>query len=142
MNAAKQLGRWNGIIGQELRVTPSDRAYAVTYRRLPKHAMGNQPALSSEEDDIARGDLFHLAPVNEKNVARPDGGKHAQPCNFQAQRAEWTQDLRSKLTLQCVGAIPGIGVQLFHDTFLFTVQEAWVTLTFPHVKAEVTKIRS
>jgi hypothetical protein len=61
--------------------------------------MNNQLALSSEEDDISIGDLFHLAPFNEKNVAGPDGRKHAQPCNFQAQCAEGTQNLRSKLAL-------------------------------------------
>jgi hypothetical protein len=141
-DAAKQFRRGDSIVGREQRVSPCDRMRLIASGSLVKNAVSDQFALPGEQNDISYSNLPHNAPLKEKNVARPHGGKHAQARDFQSQRAERPQNLRSKLALQRVLAVPRIGLVLLHDSFLFIVQEACVVLTFPHDSADVTKTRS
>jgi hypothetical protein len=138
----EQLSRRNRIVGREQSVALSDCLRLIANGGLVKHAVSNQLALTSEQNDISGSDLPHIAPLNEKNVARPHGGKHAQASDFQSQCSERPQNLRGKFALQRVLAIPRISSVLPHDSFLFIVQEACVVVTFPHDNADVTKTRS
>jgi len=98
-DASEQLCRRNRVVGREQCVAPSDRVQHTANGGFAKHAVSDQFALASEEDDISRSDLPHTASLNEKSVARPYGGKHAQAGNFQSQDPERPHNLRGKLTL-------------------------------------------
>jgi hypothetical protein len=138
-DASEQLLRRNRIVGREQAVAPSDRVRLITNGSSVKHAVSDQLPVANEEDDFSLSDLSHFAPLYEKNVARPHGGKHAQAGDFQSQRAERPQNLFSKLALQCVLAVLRIKEASAHDNFLFIVQEDCVVVTFPHDRADVTK---
>jgi hypothetical protein len=138
-DASKQRLRRNRIVEREQAVAPSDRVRLITNGSSVKHAVSDQLPVASEENDISRSDLPHFAPLNEKNVARPYGGKHTQAGDFQSQSAERTQNLRSKFALHRVLEFPQINGRLVHDSFRFIMHPLCVAWTFPHDSAEVTK---
>src|SRR5260370_12581133 len=105
-DASEQLCRRNGFVGREQRVAPSDRVRHTVNGCFAKHAVSDQFSLASEEDDIARSDLPHIASLNEENVTRPYGGKHAQARNFQSPHAERPQHLPAHHTLPSLLPIP------------------------------------
>jgi|SRR6266404_5889302 len=99
-DASEQLCRRNRVVEREQCVAPSDRVqHTAANGGFAKHAVSDQFALASEEGDIPRSNLPHIAPLDEENVTRPYGGKHAQAGDLQSQHAERPQNLRGKLTL-------------------------------------------
>jgi hypothetical protein len=141
-NPSEQFRRRNRIVGREQSITPRNRVCLVANNSLSKHAVSNQLAFAREQDDLSRRNLPHVSPLNEKKIARPHRGKHAQPRHFQSQCAKCPQNLRRHLALQRVFTISQFELSVRHDNFLFIVHEACVAFTFPQESAEVTNTRS
>src|SRR5260370_19055063 len=104
-DASEQLCRRNGFVGREQRVAPSDRVRHTVNGFFAKHAVSDQFSLASEEDDIARSDLPHIASLIEEDVTLPYGGEHARTGNPQGRIAHRPHNLRSQPPLQLMAAL-------------------------------------
>jgi hypothetical protein len=112
-----------------------DRSVGCGHRIAARHeagamagddAMGEEPALANEDDDVADMGALGGTGAHEEDVAGTDGGKHARALHAQPQAAGGSNERGGKL----------------YELRRLVLHDAWVALILPQASAIVSNTRS
>ena len=136
-HSTEKLGFTHGRIGNGVGVASRYEPFS----RPRDYPVREQPPVASEQDDIAHAGSFGAAMANQKNVTRPNRGKHARACDAKAQFAGGPHDFRRQLGPRQVKTIEcrlheAAAVQ---ELFLLVLQLSCVSLILPQASAMVSK---